>query len=36
MAEVDRLNTSSPDKALESSYDSGLFQEILKITKILY
>jgi putative alpha-1,2-mannosidase len=31
--EVDRLEYNSPDKALESSYDSWALSEILKITK---
>lgn len=33
IAEVDRLEYTSPDKALESSYDSWALSEILKITK---
>jgi putative alpha-1,2-mannosidase len=33
IAEVDRLEYNSPDKALESSYDSWALSEILKITK---
>jgi putative alpha-1,2-mannosidase len=33
IAEVDRLEYSSPDKALESSYDNWALSEILKITK---
>lgn len=33
IAEVDRLDYSSPDKALESSYDNWALSEILKITK---
>lgn len=32
LAEVDRLDYSSPDKALESSYDTWALAEILKIT----
>ncbi|MCL6462663.1 glycoside hydrolase domain-containing protein [Flavobacterium xanthum] len=32
IAEVDRLDYSSPDKALESSYDNWALSEILKIT----
>ncbi|WP_426092901.1 glycoside hydrolase domain-containing protein [Flavobacterium sp. DSR3-2] len=33
IAEVDRLQYNTPDKALESSYDSWALSEILKITK---
>lgn len=33
IAEVDRLEYNSPDKALESSYDCWALSEILKITK---
>ena len=33
IAEVDRLEYTSPDKALESSYDNWALSEILKITK---
>jgi putative alpha-1,2-mannosidase len=33
MAEVDRLDYSAPDKALESSYDNWALSEILKITR---
>ena len=33
IAEVDRLEYNTPDKALESSYDSWALSEILKITK---
>lgn len=33
IAEVDRLEYSSPDKALETSYDKWALSEILKITK---
>jgi len=33
IAEVDRLEYNSPDKALESSYDSWALSEILNITK---
>jgi putative alpha-1,2-mannosidase len=33
IAEVDRLEYNSPDKALESSYDSWALSEILSITK---
>lgn len=33
IAEVDRLEYNSPDKALESSYDSWALSEIMKVTK---